>query len=205
MNHNTNLTFVRGVHSQRRTAGWSRGRSSCLQNAGVQGASFQCQHCHYHVVTEAFFSGVQNRNHCPYCLWSKHVDLYRAGDRMAACKATMQPVGLTFKKTPKKYGSDSGELMLIHRCTDCGAISINRLAADDDPEHLLGLITRPGNIDEQLQELLSENGIKPLGEEDAHLVRVRLYGQGLYAQKLVEILRPHFECLPTEEQFTAAG
>jgi hypothetical protein len=47
---------------------------------------------------------VRNRNHCPYCLWSRCLDLFRAGDRLSACKAPMQPVGLALKHTRKKYG-----------------------------------------------------------------------------------------------------
>src|SRR5512137_2268473 len=65
---------------------------------------FKCVFCHVFVSAEPALSGVQNRNHCPYCLWSRHLDLLRPGDRLAACKEKMKPVGLTFKKTAKKYG-----------------------------------------------------------------------------------------------------
>ena len=41
-------------------------------------AGFQCGHCRNFVNAEPFISGVKNRNHCPCCLWSKHVDLYKA-------------------------------------------------------------------------------------------------------------------------------
>lgn len=91
---------------------------------------YQCKHCHYQVSTQSLYSGVNNRNHCPYCLHSKHVDLYAAGDRLAACKGLMKPIGITFKLTRKKYHC-RGEMMLVHRCLDCGAVSINRIAADD--------------------------------------------------------------------------
>jgi hypothetical protein len=46
---------------------------------------FKCGHCHAFVSMEPILSGVQNRNHCPYCLWSRHLDLYEAGDRLSAC------------------------------------------------------------------------------------------------------------------------
>ena len=57
-------------------------------------ADFRCQHCGAYVSASRVLSGVSNRNHCPYCLWSRHLDLFEAGDRLAACKAPMRPVGL---------------------------------------------------------------------------------------------------------------
>ena len=93
---------------------------------------FTSIHCRNYVSAGYVLSGVQHRNHCPYCLWSRHLDLYKAGDRLAACKAPMQPVGLTIKRRDKKYASmSSGELMLIHLCTDCGKVSINREGYED--------------------------------------------------------------------------
>ncbi len=93
---------------------------------------FKCAHCHVFVSSAHLISGVNNRNHCPYCLWSCHLDLYAAGDRLSACKAPMRPIGLTMKTGRNKYQRESrGELMLVHQCTDCGTLSINRIAADD--------------------------------------------------------------------------
>ena len=91
---------------------------------------YQCLQCRYRVTMQSLYSGVNNRNHCPYCLHSKHVDLYAPGDRLAACKGLMKPVGITFKHIRKKYQC-RGEMMLVHQCLDCGAVSINRIAADD--------------------------------------------------------------------------
>ena len=94
---------------------------------------FKCQHCQALVSVVHELSGVNNRNHCPYCLWSRHLDLYQAGDRLSACRGSMQPIGLTLKKTRNKYARGlSGELMLIHACQGCQALSINRIAVDDD-------------------------------------------------------------------------
>src|SRR5512135_2552693 len=92
---------------------------------------FECLYCHVFVSAEPALSGVQNRNHCPYCLWSRHLDLFRPGDRLAACREKMRPVGLALKKTAKKYGPRLGELILVHLCLECGKVSINRIAADD--------------------------------------------------------------------------
>src|SRR5690349_24303189 len=99
---------------------------------------FRCAHCHAMVSSAHLLSGVNNRNHCPYCLWSCHLDLYAAGDRLSACKAPMKPVGLTMKTGRNKYKRDTrGELMLIHQCSDCMIVSINRIAADDEPDKIL--------------------------------------------------------------------
>ncbi|NJM07872.1 RNHCP domain-containing protein [Candidatus Gracilibacteria bacterium] len=35
---------------------------------------FVCLHCGLYIAFHPQIAGVQNRNHCPYCLWSRHVD-----------------------------------------------------------------------------------------------------------------------------------
>ena len=81
---------------------------------------FTCLHCGRLVQSHELLSGVRNRNHCPHCLSSRHLDLYAAGDRLAACKGRMQPVALTLKHDGNKYRRNSGELMLVHICDECG-------------------------------------------------------------------------------------
>ena len=101
-------------------------------------ADFTCKNCGRFVTASSMISGVVHRNHCPYCLHSRHVDLFEAGDRLCACKSLMAPVGLTLKRTRDKYARQrGGELMLVHRCTHCGELVINRIAADDDPAPLI--------------------------------------------------------------------
>ena len=42
----------------------------------------------------------------------------------------MKPIGLTMKVGRNKYQREArGELMLIHEFTECGSLSINRIAA----------------------------------------------------------------------------
>jgi len=79
-------------------------------------------------------SGSEQRNHCPFCLWSAHVDL-RIGDRRSGCRGKMQPVGIWIK--------ESGEWAVIHRCTKCGFLRANRVAADDDEMRLFTLAAKP--------------------------------------------------------------
>jgi DNA-directed RNA polymerase subunit RPC12/RpoP len=62
------------------------------------------------------------RNHCPRCLWSRHVDRI-PGDRANACAGLMEPVGVE---------SDAKRTwMLVHRCVRCGATRRNRVALTD--------------------------------------------------------------------------
>jgi hypothetical protein len=137
---------------------------------------FKCIHCHAYISSDPDLSGVQNRNHCPYCLWSKHVDLNESGDRLAACKAPMQPAGLCLKRVPKKYGDQNGELMMVHLCCDCGSFSLNRIAADDDTASIFDIYTQFCLSNKTALKTLNGGEICPLGEEDAILVTSRLFG-----------------------------
>jgi len=83
---------------------------------------FVCEHCGFSVVGNGF------TNHCPKCLWGKHVDMY-PGDRAAICKGLMEPLAVLLEK---------GEYVISHRCTRCGLEKKNRAAADDNFEAVLG-------------------------------------------------------------------
>jgi len=78
-------------------------------------------------VCGAFVTGNGYTNHCPKCLCSKHVDI-NPGDRAAACRGIMRPVGLELKK---------GGQCLIHRCELCGHTRKNKVSADDDFDMIL--------------------------------------------------------------------
>ena len=68
--------------------------------------------------------GGRHRNHCPYCLYSLHVDGRVPGDRASDCGSRMAPVGV--------FARPKGEQVLVHRCLGCGFERHNRIAADDD-------------------------------------------------------------------------
>lgn len=139
---------------------------------------FRCLSCRSPVSSQSWLSGVQNRNHCPYCLWSRHLDLYRAGDRLSACRAGMEPIGLTLKRSSKHYpAAFGGELMLIHRCQDCGKISINRIAADDDPQAILEVFETSLKLDAEVQLEIHSRGILLLSEADQAILHARLFGK----------------------------
>jgi hypothetical protein len=138
---------------------------------------FKCVHCHHIVSSAHLISGVNNRNHCPYCLWSRHLDLYAAGDRLSACKAPMQPVTLTTKRSRNKYGHGRGELMLVHLCTDCGDVSINRIAADDDADTLLEIFNISVALPSLTRDLLLSNEIEILPPESLPALQLQLFGK----------------------------
>jgi hypothetical protein len=151
---------------------------------------FKCIHCHNFVSAGSMLSGVNHRNHCPYCLWSRHMDLINAGDRMSACKAPMEPIGLTMKRVTKKYPSASGgELMLIHLCSECERISVNRIAADDDPEGILDVFNASSVYPAGFWDSLQDRGISPLGYESIEKVYQQLFGQ-----RVKPVLAGKFTC-----------
>jgi hypothetical protein len=79
--------------------------------------------------------GTRHRNHCPNCLWSRHLDDDVPGDRDAACAGAMEPVAVSVR--------GDGEWALVHRCSGCDAIRLNRIAGDDNPLTLMHLAVRP--------------------------------------------------------------
>ena len=147
-------------------------------------ADFTCKHCGAVVSTRQGLSGVVNRNHCPYCLHSRHLDLFEAGDRLSACKALMAPVGLTLKKSRDKYAKQSGgELMLVHLCSGCERISINRIAADDDPKKVLEMFEKGlGEMRGFIMRCEREN-IHILQTGDRWVVHSRLFGSDFIERK----------------------
>ena len=137
---------------------------------------FKCANCHAIVSSMHMLSGVNNRNHCPYCLWSCHLDLYSAGDRLSACRAPMKPIGLTMKRNRNKYQlSPRGELMLIHECIECISLSINRIAADDDPESVLAVFQFSLAVNHPA--LYEQHDIVTLKADNIEIVHAQLFGQ----------------------------
>jgi len=122
--------------------------------------------------------GTEHRNHCPFCLWSEHVDEKVSGDRKSTCGSSMPPVGLTFKQEGfDKYGQEKrGELMLVHKCSRCGKISINRIAGDDFSDEILEVFSKSKG-DEGLREELKLQNISLLGPQDEKEIKAQLWGK----------------------------
>lgn len=140
-------------------------------------ADFTCKYCGIYVSSQSLVSGVNNRNHCPNCLYSRHLDLFQAGDRLCACKGMMAPVGLTVKRITDKYNSNAlGELMLVHHCLACSSVSINRIAADDNNVNLLATFENSLSGKNNFMDRSEMEDIKFLQEEDRQMLLSRLYG-----------------------------
>jgi hypothetical protein len=85
--------------------------------------NFICQNCGATVIGNGY------TNHCPHCLYSKHVDI-NPGDRAADCGGLMEPIDLEQK---------DGHYTLVHKCQKCGFIRRNKVCPDDDFEAVLTL------------------------------------------------------------------
>ena len=69
------------------------------------------------------------RDHCPYCLYSKHVDI-NPGDRLNNCQGLLIPTGIEkFKDTYK----------IIYKCKKCKQIHKNIIASDDNTDIIINL------------------------------------------------------------------
>ena len=90
---------------------------------------FKCENCGRKVHK----LGYSCRNHCPYCLYSKHVDI-NPGDRAESCHGLLEPVGLE-NSSKKGY-------VIIFKCTKCGKIVKNKAAEDDDMDMIIKLSTK---------------------------------------------------------------
>ena len=72
-------------------------------------------------------------NHCPKCLWSKHVDV-SPGDRASLCGGLMEPKGVVVS---------SGTHRIFHTCTICGFTRAQETSKEDDMKKIIELSTRP--------------------------------------------------------------
>ncbi len=82
-------------------------------------SGFICEHCGREVSP----LGYTSRNHCPYCLYSKHLDI-NPGDRASGCGGLLVPVHAEIS-AKKGY-------VVVHKCESCGEIHKNKAASDDN-------------------------------------------------------------------------
>lgn len=90
--------------------------------------SFVCEKCGKKVKK----LGYTARDHCPYCLYSKHVDI-NPGDRNNSCKGMLEPVGIEKFKDSFK---------IIYLCEKCHKTHKNIMAKDDDMNKIIELSKR---------------------------------------------------------------
>ena len=87
--------------------------------------AFTCENCGKK-VNKLNYSA---RDHCPFCLYSKHVDI-NPGDRLNPCKGMLRPIGIEkFKDTFK----------IVYKCEKCNALHKNIMAKDDDMDIIIEL------------------------------------------------------------------
>ncbi|MCL2382638.1 MAG: RNHCP domain-containing protein [Oscillospiraceae bacterium] len=70
------------------------------------------------------------RNHCNYCLHSKHVDI-NPGDREEECHGILEPTGIEMNQQ-KGY-------VIIFNCKKCGQTRRNKAAKDDNMDKIIEL------------------------------------------------------------------
>ena len=82
------------------------------------------------------------------------------------------------KNSRNKYARlRSGELMLVHLCTDCERISINRIAADDVRQAILEVFEASLVSPDRTRQQIMIGEINLLGNESFEMVYQQLYGQ----------------------------
>jgi Zn finger protein HypA/HybF involved in hydrogenase expression len=82
---------------------------------------FVCENCGAEVAGNGF------TNHCPACLYSKHVDVF-PGDRLDNCNGLMMPISAE---------ENGGGWSLVHKCQKCGKISKNKISKGDNFDEIV--------------------------------------------------------------------
>lgn len=77
--------------------------------------------------------GTGYTDHCPSCLFSKHVDVF-PGDRKIKCGGLMEPIGATKRK---------GKWQMLYCCQKCGHKRFNKIAPEDNKEKIAKLSRFP--------------------------------------------------------------
>ena len=93
--------------------------------------NFICEYCGKEVAKLNY----TERDHCPYCLYSKHVDI-NPGDRKNECCGLLEPMDIEkFKDTYK----------IIYKCQKCGKDHKNVMAVDDNFNKILEIMQKKYN------------------------------------------------------------
>jgi len=83
--------------------------------------NFECAHC------GAMVFGNGYTNHCPHCLWSKHVD-NNPGDRASDCGGMMIPISVE---------TAGNGFIITHKCEKCGKTIRQRSSENDDIDTII--------------------------------------------------------------------
>ena len=88
--------------------------------------NFVCQKCGEETKGDGY------TDHCPNCLWGKHVDEVIPGDRASDCGGLMEPIRVIYEKE---------EYKIEYRCMKCGHEFRVRSGDGDNREKLITLVT----------------------------------------------------------------
>ena len=86
---------------------------------------FICENCGKQVTKLNYTA----RDHCPYCLYSKHLDI-NPGDRQNKCQGLLEPIDIEKYKNTYK---------IIYKCQKCNQLHKNIIAQDDDFNKIIDL------------------------------------------------------------------
>lgn len=86
---------------------------------------FVCANCDAAVFGDGY------RNHCPCCLYSKHVDV-NPGDRAEECGGMMKVVDIVL---------ENGELVFTHECIECKKTKRNKAHSEDDIDTIVKMMS----------------------------------------------------------------
>jgi uncharacterized CHY-type Zn-finger protein len=92
--------------------------------------NFICGHCGTEVQGNGY------TNHCPECLWSRHVD-EEPGDRAATCQGLMRPMAVEWHPEAA---------IITHRCEVCGHTKRNKTTEGDSREALLAIVREQNRL-----------------------------------------------------------
>ena len=116
------LSYERGEFKRRL---WKTSSVLSKKRFTMLNETFICENCNFEVSKHPSGSA---RNHCPNCLYSKHLDAEFPGDRASDCHGLMRVIWLDHRKNKG--------LMLVHECSTCWKKMLNRVAEDDNQEIL---------------------------------------------------------------------
>ena len=86
---------------------------------------FYCEYCQKRVSKLNYTA----RDHCPFCLYSKHVDIM-PGDRNNKCHGLLKPIGI------EKYRDT---YKILYKCEKCHQLHKNIMANDDNMDLVIKL------------------------------------------------------------------
>jgi ribosomal protein L37AE/L43A len=79
--------------------------------------NFKCENCGERVIGDGY------TDHCPRCLWGRHMDEEVPGDRASGCKGLMKPEYAEYV---------SGQRKIHYKCLSCGHKFVVREGKNDD-------------------------------------------------------------------------